>query len=180
MSPLLALRVISLRRKDFVAIGGIADIENCRWKVSHRWHDCALKKTSSPQSGWGSWQPKTNGTSIDSAINAHRREISRQSYVRARAHKGKRPRPAHPLASSDVINRQLRCSQRYRLCKRPATECKSALNCFLELQRYETTPRTPRQECHSSKIIGCRDCMTLHKVFKSGRAWSRIVSKISE
>src|ERR1035437_7520923 len=68
MSPLLALRVISLRRKDFVAIGGIADIENCRWKVSHRWHDCALKKTSSPQSGWGSWQPKTNGTSIDSAI----------------------------------------------------------------------------------------------------------------
>src|ERR1035437_6747574 len=68
MSPLLALRVISLRRKDFVAIGGIADIENCRWKVSHRWHDCALKKTSSPQSGWGSWQPRTNGTSIDCAI----------------------------------------------------------------------------------------------------------------
>jgi hypothetical protein len=51
-----------------VAIGGIADIENCRWKVSHRWHNCALIKTSSPQSEWGSWQPKMNGTSIDNAI----------------------------------------------------------------------------------------------------------------
>jgi hypothetical protein len=31
--------------QNLSAIGGIADIENCRWKVSHRWHDCALKKT---------------------------------------------------------------------------------------------------------------------------------------
>ncbi len=52
--------------------------------VLNRRHDCALKYIASPESEWGSWRSKMNGTSIDSPVAPTYAKSPR--IVRARAH----------------------------------------------------------------------------------------------